>query len=79
MKWFLAYSVVLWGLWQVIDLKSESLFSGFLAPFLFGIVLLAFAVWISTKIKGHFSPSRGDGPSIGFFGDGDSGGGDGGC
>jgi len=79
MKWFLIYTAILWGLWQVIDLKSDSIFSGFLAPFIFGFVLLAFVIWISTKLKGHLAPSRGEGSSGGFFDGGDSGGGDGGC
>ncbi|WP_127559277.1 hypothetical protein [Saccharospirillum alexandrii] len=79
MKWLLIYAAVLWGLWQVIDLKSDSIFSGFLAPFLFGFVLLAFVIWLSTKTNGRSSSTGGDGSSDGFFGGGDSGGGDGGC
>ncbi len=79
MKWFLIYAAALWGLWQVIDLKSDSILSGFLAPFVFSFVLLAFVIWASTKISGRSSPSSGDVSSNGFFGGGDSGGGDGGC
>lgn len=79
MKWFLIYAAVLWGLWQVIDLKSDSIFSGFLAPFVFGFVLLAFVIWLSTKISGRSSSSGGDVSFGDFFGGGDSGGGDGGC
>lgn len=79
MKWLLIYTAVLCGFWQVIDLKSDSIFSGFLAPFIFGFVLLALVIWISTKIRGQLSPSRGDGSSGSFFDGGDSGGGDGGC
>tara|TARA_R110001599_G_scaffold91341_3_gene239964 strand:- start:9900 stop:10139 length:240 start_codon:yes stop_codon:yes gene_type:complete len=79
MKWFLGYASVLWGLWQVIDLTSDSIITGFLAPFIFGFVLLAFIIWIATRIKGCSSSSGGNGSSGGFLGGGDSGGGDGGC
>ncbi|BES72289.1 hypothetical protein RE428_33070 [Marinobacter nanhaiticus D15-8W] len=79
MKWFLIYAAALWCLWHVIDLKSGSILTGFLAPFVFGFLLLAFVIWLSTRISGRSSSSGGDVSFGGFFGGGDSGGGDGGC
>ncbi|WP_092388630.1 hypothetical protein [Halopseudomonas salegens] len=79
MKWFLIYAILLFSLWHAIDLQSDSVFPAVFAPLAFFFVLLAFLVWLVTKMSGH-SSSTGDIGSGGFFGGGgDSGGGDGGC
>jgi glycerol uptake facilitator-like aquaporin len=79
MKWFLIYAVLLFGLWQAIDLKSDSFMPGVLAPLAFGFVLIAFLIWLSSKTSGRSSANRDMGVSSIWSGGGDSGGGDGGC
>ncbi len=84
MKWFLIYSVSLFGLWHAIDLKADTVFASAIAPFAFFFVLVAFLMWLAMKLGGS-SSSTADAGGItagGFFGGGgDScggGGGDGG-
>lgn len=76
MKWLLIYMVSLYALWHAIDTKADSVLTSAIAPFAFVVVLVAFLVWLRSKVNGGSSSFNG---SAGGFGSGGScGGGDGG-
>ena len=71
MGWLLIYMVSLYALWHAIDMEADSVFENAIAPFAFAVVLIAFLVWLRSKMGGGSSSSNGGASG----GGGDGGGG----
>ena len=74
MGWLLIYMISLYALWHAIDMEANSVFENAIAPFAFALVLIAFLIWLRSKVGGGSSSSNGGvGGSCGGGGDGGGG------
>ena len=51
--------ISLYALWHAIDMEANSVFENAIAPSAFALVLIAFLIWLRSKVGGGSSSSNG--------------------